>query len=247
MLAMTKCWQLECDIAGGLNVQYNSGTLGLRLPREDGICALPTIWFWPLSNCVNYQDEIRNSEFLKSGRLSWSEAGRELEDKGLPASSFWWNSRPSSSSLHKWVAQCSTSNGALLTFMHIWHYIKFRFQQKFWYCVKNEIPKKISAPQPQQSLKDARLHKKLRSIEVPRKKWTGPFSPFVEIWQLWKSVEVDWAGLEIKLASCPAPTHSLGQLLMLRLPQLVNCIWMEFGSQNRKWFILTIFYKSIID
>ena len=146
MLAMTKCWQLECDIAGGLNVQYNSGTLGLRLPREDGICALPTIWFWPLSNCVNYQDEIRNSEFLKSGRLSWSEAGGELEDKGLPASSFWWNSRPSSSSLHKWVAQCSTSNGALLTFMHIWHYIKFRFQQKFWYCVKNEIPKKYQLP-----------------------------------------------------------------------------------------------------
>ena len=40
------------------------------------------------------------------------------------------------------------------------------------------------------------------SIEVPRKKWPAPFSPFVEIWQLWKSVEVDWPGLEIKLAGC---------------------------------------------
>ena len=58
-----------------------------------------------------------------------------------------------------------------------------------------------------------------RPLRSPRKKRTGPFSPFVEIWQLWKSVEVDWPGLEIKLASSPlsrsitnAPPCSIGQL-----------------------------------
>ena len=180
------------------------GTLGLRLPREDGICALPTIWFWPLSNCVNYQDEIRNSEFLKSGRLSWSEAGGELEDKGLPASSFWWNSRPSSSSLHKWLAQCSTSNGALLTFMHIWHYIKFRFQQKFWFSVKNEKMKSlknVNSP----AAKVWKMHGCTRSwgpLRSPGRSGRVRFPlllKFGNCGNLWK-----WIGLDLRLSWHPA-------------------------------------------
>ena len=74
------------------------------------------------------------------------------------------------------------------------------------------------------------------AIERSRKKRLGPFSPFVEIWQLWKSVEVDWLpALEINLAA----SHQLAPQLPVLLPQLVasglvldkECLWSPRSKQ----------------
>ena len=90
-----------------------------------------------------------------------------------------------------------------------------RLQQKFLYFVtrffhKDEIPRKCQLPQPRQSLKDARLCKNWRSIEVPGRSGRVRFPlllKFGNCGNLWK-----WIGLDLRLSWHPAklpPTLSV--------------------------------------
>ena len=84
---------------------------------------------WPLSNRMNMNSVIlwtnsRISVKVNSSKLGHSVEvrGRELKDKGLPRSSFWWNVTVLHR-LHKWTALFSVFdkqyNGVVLTFMDI--------------------------------------------------------------------------------------------------------------------------------